>query len=272
MCVYVCVCVCGGVAWVSSAAYRSHDFAFTVVQSFASAAPSQAARALQRAECHAGYVRFGYACTRFPAMLAPLSCTHSACVPGWFMTLFTSMDVLPYSATVVVWDVFLVDGWKTIFRVVLALLAIAEPVLLIEEFAVIVRYLNTFPRSSIPSPRALLRAARSFKVTNRCRLVFYSLARCFACVSTQFCLIAAAVNLHADVCVSCPLIPGLRVASGNCLHWKHATRSRTLACLKMMAVASASPTCCSVRMSRRNRRPCTTRPWPLKTMKASLLN
>ncbi len=90
------------------------------------------------------------------------------------MTLFTSMDVLPYHVTCVVWDAFMVDGWKTIFRVVLALLSIAEPVLLIEEFAVIVRYLNTFPRASIPAPRALLRLARSFKVTNRYALLWES--------------------------------------------------------------------------------------------------
>ena len=83
------------------------------------------------------------------------------------MTLFTSMDVLPYKVTCAVWDLFLVDGWKTIFRVALALLSIAQTELLTEEFPVIVRYLNTFPRNRVPSARDLLQLARTFKVTNR---------------------------------------------------------------------------------------------------------
>jgi ecotropic viral integration site 5 protein len=93
------------------------------------------------------------------------------------MTLFTSMDVLPYNVTCAVWDLFLVDGWKAVFRVALALLSLAEKDLLTEEFGIIVRYLNTFPRSKIPPARELLRLANSFKVTNGCVWSFVALDR-----------------------------------------------------------------------------------------------
>jgi hypothetical protein len=53
----------------------------------------------------------GFLCRHFPLGLA-----------GWFMTLFSSMDILPYEHTCYVWDLFFVDGWKVLFRVALALL------------------------------------------------------------------------------------------------------------------------------------------------------
>lgn len=85
---------------------------------------------------------------------------------GWFMTLFSSMDILPYEHTCYVWDLFFVDGWKVLFRVALALLSLVADELLHADFAVIVRFLNTFPRHRVPSVPKLLRLARSFKVTN----------------------------------------------------------------------------------------------------------
>lgn len=121
------------------------------------------------------------------------------------MTLFTSMDVLPYTVTCAVWDVFLVDGWKAIFRVALALLSIAEPELLTEDFGVIVRYLNTYPRHRVPSPRQLLRLAHSFKVTNR------------------WVAAPAAVNC-------CRVALSVRHCAGCCWSWRRGTARRTLAC------------------------------------------
>jgi hypothetical protein len=42
--------------------------------------------------------------------------------PGWFMTIYASMDILPYEHICYVWDLFFVDGWKVLFRIALALL------------------------------------------------------------------------------------------------------------------------------------------------------
>lgn len=41
---------------------------------------------------------------------------------GWTMTLFSSHDALPQDSVRAVWDLFLVDGWKAVFRVILAIL------------------------------------------------------------------------------------------------------------------------------------------------------
>ena len=38
------------------------------------------------------------------------------------MTMYASMDILPYEHICYVWDLFFVDGWKVLFRVALALL------------------------------------------------------------------------------------------------------------------------------------------------------
>lgn len=43
----------------------------------------------------------------------------------WFMTLFTY--TLPFDAAVRVWDAFLCEGWKAVFRASLALLRALEP-------------------------------------------------------------------------------------------------------------------------------------------------
>ncbi len=38
------------------------------------------------------------------------------------MTIYASMDILPYEHICYVWDLFFVDGWKVLFRIALALL------------------------------------------------------------------------------------------------------------------------------------------------------
>ena len=46
----------------------------------------------------------------------------------WLMTVFTS--TFPFDLVSVVWDSFIVEGWKPVYRVMLALLELAEPKLL----------------------------------------------------------------------------------------------------------------------------------------------
>ena len=47
---------------------------------------------------------------------------------GWIMTLFSSHDALPQKSVRRVWDLFLVDGWKAVFRVILAILDVLTEV------------------------------------------------------------------------------------------------------------------------------------------------
>ena len=89
------------------------------------------------------------------------------CVSGWFMTVFSAMDVLSYDHACAVLDLFLVDGWKALFRVSLAMLAAVEDVLLYTDFGTIVRYLNTYPRNRVPDVPTLISSAMAFKVTNK---------------------------------------------------------------------------------------------------------
>ena len=44
------------------------------------------------------------------------------------MTLFASHDALPDATVRAVWDLFLVDGWKAIFRVILVILDVLSEV------------------------------------------------------------------------------------------------------------------------------------------------
>ncbi len=52
----------------------------------------------------------------------------SSFAPQWIMTVFTSSFPLPL--TMRVWDVFLAEGWPFVFKVMLALMELASPVLL----------------------------------------------------------------------------------------------------------------------------------------------
>jgi len=84
----------------------------------------------------------------------------------WFMTLFT-YRAIPLSCTARIWDVFLVDGWKAVHRVALAILYLSQDTLLTLEFEDAIRYLKNFPDQGIFIPEILLAEARHFKVTNR---------------------------------------------------------------------------------------------------------
>lgn len=68
---------------------------------------------------------------------------NSMFVTQWYMTIFTS--TFPFHLVSRVWDAFLVEGWKVIYRVMLVLLKNNEQELLEMEFEQILNYLREFP-------------------------------------------------------------------------------------------------------------------------------
>lgn len=91
---------------------------------------------------------------------ASMYCTH------WFNTVFSYS--LPFEHLLRVWDVFLLEGMKTVFRVGLALLASAQDELMGEPFERLVARLNArkFPALRRP-PDSLMRAALRISVSKR---------------------------------------------------------------------------------------------------------
>jgi len=68
---------------------------------------------------------------------------NSMYVTQWLLTLYTSS--FPFDLVSRVWDSFLVEGWKCIYRVMLGLLKHAEPTLLEMSFEQILMFLRDFP-------------------------------------------------------------------------------------------------------------------------------
>mmetsp|Transcript_11882 Transcript_11882/g.18254 ORF Transcript_11882/g.18254 Transcript_11882/m.18254 type:complete len:923 (-) Transcript_11882:185-2953(-) len=68
---------------------------------------------------------------------------NSMFVTQWLLTLYTSS--FPFDLVSRVWDSFLVEGWKVIYRVMLGLLKHAEPTLLEMPFEQILMFLREFP-------------------------------------------------------------------------------------------------------------------------------
>lgn len=108
--------------------------------------------------------------THLPALsdhLARESVTPEMYSASWFMTLFGSGDTLPTECVNALWDMFVVDGWKAVFRVVLAVLHLLSPRLVSRDFAATVQLLHTVPADIVGDAGELIRLARQFKVTNR---------------------------------------------------------------------------------------------------------
>lgn len=111
----------------------------------------------------------GVALPRLAGHLARLGVEPASYAAGWLLTLFSSGDVLPvpgYAAPVL--GAALLEGWKGVHRVALALLAAVEPDLLRTDFGGALQRLHTLPPHRLPpSPPALLRRAGRVKVTRR---------------------------------------------------------------------------------------------------------
>jgi len=89
----------------------------------------------------------------------------------WFITLYAY--VLPLSITYRIYDLFLIDGWKILHRIGLAILSLAENTLLTSTLDDIIMYLKQFPDSGIFISRededegdTFIEHAFSFKITN----------------------------------------------------------------------------------------------------------
>jgi TBC1 domain family member 10 len=61
----------------------------------------------------------------------------------WFLTVFTYN--FPFRFVTRIWDAFLAEGWKVVFRVALAILQRYEPVLLARDFEGIMDFFRTLP-------------------------------------------------------------------------------------------------------------------------------
>ncbi len=76
------------------------------------------------------FERSDVACTRLPEAVGA-DRRHRLQIPPelyateWFMTLFTYRGI-PLSCAARIWDVFLVDGWKAVHRVALAILYLSQ--------------------------------------------------------------------------------------------------------------------------------------------------
>merc|ERR1712151_332277 len=81
----------------------------------------------------------------------------------WFMTVCS--DNFPFSTVVRVWDIFLAEGVKIIFRIALALLKLNQESLLSQSFEQILQTLKQAP-SRIESD-VLIRVSLSIKLKNK---------------------------------------------------------------------------------------------------------
>jgi hypothetical protein len=61
----------------------------------------------------------------------------------WLLTLYTSS--FKFDLVTRVWDVFLAEGWKIVYRVMLALLQYAQPVLMTLSFEEILAFMRELP-------------------------------------------------------------------------------------------------------------------------------
>jgi hypothetical protein len=61
----------------------------------------------------------------------------------WLLTMYTSS--FPFDVVTRVWDAFLSEGWKVAYRVMLALLEMAQPLLMKMNFEEILNYFKEMP-------------------------------------------------------------------------------------------------------------------------------
>lgn len=97
--------------------------------------------------------------------------TISSFASEWFLTMYSY--VLPLSLTLRIYDIFLVDGWKILHRVGLAILSRAQNTLLTLAIDDITLYLKQFPDSGIfisqedeEGGDTFIEHVFSFKITN----------------------------------------------------------------------------------------------------------
>ena len=103
--------------------------------------------------------------THLPALaghLAAEGVEHMMYASEWLMTLFTYS--FPFATATRVWDAFLVEGWKVVFRVALAMLKLHEAALMELPFDQLLPALKKRLPRTVP-PAALMDAALRLPVT-----------------------------------------------------------------------------------------------------------
>jgi len=88
---------------------------------------------------------------------------NSMFVTQWLVTLYTSS--FPFDLVSRVWDSFLVEGWKVIYRVMLGLLKHAEPTLLQMPFEQILMFLRDYP--SMIDGQTIMRESLQIRLKRR---------------------------------------------------------------------------------------------------------
>jgi hypothetical protein len=97
---------------------------------------------------------------RLAAHLAALEIDHSMYATQWFITVFSYN--FPFDVVTRVWDMFLLEGWKAVYRVALAALRLNEAALLALEHDELMAALKSLAERH--SPGALVRAALAIRL------------------------------------------------------------------------------------------------------------
>ena len=85
----------------------------------------------------------------------------------WFVTLFTSFDTLPYVLVKRVFDWFLLDGWKVLFKVALTLVSIVEEKAMSCDFDSIMKlFYGLKYHPAVQDTNAFIKMSMQYKVTN----------------------------------------------------------------------------------------------------------
>ena len=83
----------------------------------------------------------------------------------WILTIFSSY--LPFNTLAKVWDIFLIDKWKTIFKFSLAFLQELYPILIQMDLSGLSNYFRINARTIHCDVNMTLRNYNIFKITNK---------------------------------------------------------------------------------------------------------
>jgi hypothetical protein len=97
------------------------------------------------------------------AHMEELGIDHSMYASQWFMTLFTYN--LPFDIVTRVWDMFLFEGWKAVYRIALALLKLNQAEMLTLDFDGVVDRLKSV--ALLTPPQEIINVALKIRITRR---------------------------------------------------------------------------------------------------------
>jgi len=83
----------------------------------------------------------------------------------WILTLFSSY--LPFDTLAKIWDVFLLDGWKSMIKFSLILLYELKDIIIKMDLNSLSKYFRDYYRTLHNDPKKILNLYEKFKVTNK---------------------------------------------------------------------------------------------------------